>query len=142
MSGAAEIVVAKLVAHDPEHVLRRRFGRHLGQFGWSSEQAGEGGMVRYVSANDNRAGGRALVVRLPIPGVGPSVILGSSAGVRSKRERAGWCDMSAQMTIERVAGRSWSAFRSPGSALPSSWAVRLEFGASGRGRDGAICQRK
>ena len=37
MSGAAEIVVAKLVAHDPEHVLRRRFGRHFRHFGWSSE---------------------------------------------------------------------------------------------------------
>ena len=57
--GAAEIVVAKLVAHDPEHVLRGRFGRHFRHFGWSSEQAGEGGMVRYRRANDNRAGSRA-----------------------------------------------------------------------------------
>ena len=59
VSGAAEIVVAKLVAHDPEHVLRRRFGRHFRHFGWSSEEAGEGGMVRYRSPNDNRAGSRA-----------------------------------------------------------------------------------
>jgi hypothetical protein len=29
------------------------------------------------------------------------VISGISAGVRSKRERAGWCDIAAQMTIER-----------------------------------------
>ena len=56
--GAAEIVVAKLVAHDPEHVLRRRFGRHFRHFGWSSDEAGEGGMVRYRRANDNRAGPR------------------------------------------------------------------------------------
>ena len=68
VAGAAEIVIAKLVAHDPEHVLRRRFGRHFGH----------------------------------------------SAGVRSKRERAGWCDIAAQMTIER-AGRG--GFRPLGTAL-------------------------
>jgi hypothetical protein len=70
--GAAEIVVAKLVAHDPEHVLRGRFGRHFRHFGWSSKQAGERGMVRYPSANDNRAGGRALGLGLPIPRGRPS----------------------------------------------------------------------
>jgi hypothetical protein len=32
------------------------------------------------------------------------VISGISAGVRRKRERAGWCDIAAQMTIERVPG--------------------------------------
>ena len=55
VAGAAEIVVAKLVAHDPEHVLRRRFGRHFRHFGWSSEEAEEARMVRYRRANDNRA---------------------------------------------------------------------------------------
>jgi hypothetical protein len=67
VAGAAEIVVAKLVAHDPEHVLRRRFGRHFRHFGWSSERAGEGAMVRYCRANDNRAGRRARGGGLPIP---------------------------------------------------------------------------
>ena len=62
--GAAEIVVAKLVAHDPEHVLRRRFGRHFRHFGWSSEEAEEGGMVRYCRANDNRAGAPARGVNV------------------------------------------------------------------------------
>jgi hypothetical protein len=33
------------------------------------------------------------------------VISGISAGVRSKRERAGWCDIAPQMTIEQAAGR-------------------------------------
>jgi hypothetical protein len=32
------------------------------------------------------------------------VISGISAGVRRKRESAGWCDIAAQMTIERVPG--------------------------------------
>ena len=41
------------------------------------------------------------------------VISGISAGVRSKRERAGWCDIAAQMTIEPAAGALGSAFRSP-----------------------------
>ena len=43
----------------PQHVLRGRFGRHFRHFGWSSEEAGEGGMVRYCRANDNRAGSGA-----------------------------------------------------------------------------------
>ncbi len=62
MPGAAEIIVAKLVAHDPEHVLRRRFGRrHRQVFGWCSEAAE-------------------------------------------------WCDIAAQMTIDRV--------HDPGGRLP------------------------
>ena len=53
VAGAAEIIVAKLVAHDPEHVLRRLFGwRHRR----SSAGVGRAGMVRYRRANDNRSG--------------------------------------------------------------------------------------
>ena len=59
VSGAAEIIVAKLVAHDPEHVLRRLFGRRHRR---SSAGVGRGGMVRYCRPNDNRPG---LVLRGP-----------------------------------------------------------------------------
>jgi hypothetical protein len=38
------------------------------------------------------------------------VISGISAGVRSKQESAGWCDIAAQMTIEPAAGRGSLTF--------------------------------